>query len=206
MPAPVKTSARTARTRPTRAETRERVLAAATSVFEELGYDAASVDRVAAAAGLTKGAIYSSFGGKRDLFAAVTRRQVDRRLEQVLAGVGSADDVDGLAEAAGAAMTRATLEEPEWHLTFVEFWARAVRDPELRVTLAQDRREARAQVARLLQEHADRLGLDLPLPPDRLAIAVLAMSNGLAVEHLVDPAAADTALLGDLLRLLLRAP
>ena len=68
--------------RPTRSEVRRRLLDAALEVFAEHGFDTANLDQVAAAAGLTKGAIYSNFAGKDDLFYAMMS-------EQVLALVGS---------------------------------------------------------------------------------------------------------------------
>ncbi|WP_280387687.1 TetR/AcrR family transcriptional regulator [Nocardia wallacei] len=51
--------------------TRERLLAAARELFAEHGYDGASVDAIAAEAGLTRGAVYSGFPSKRALFAEV---------------------------------------------------------------------------------------------------------------------------------------
>src|SRR5208282_6704638 len=68
------------RTRPTRAETRARLLQAAGEVFAKHGYDRASLDDVAAAAGLTKGAVYSSFASKDELFYALMREHIDERL------------------------------------------------------------------------------------------------------------------------------
>jgi AcrR family transcriptional regulator len=47
------------------------LLAHATAAFGADGYDRVSVDAVAEAAGLTKGAVYHHFGGKRELFLAV---------------------------------------------------------------------------------------------------------------------------------------
>ena len=44
--------------------TRERLLEAAQEVFSRLGYGGASVDLIAAEAGYSKGAIYSSFPDK----------------------------------------------------------------------------------------------------------------------------------------------
>ena len=63
--------------------TREKLLAAATAVFSERGYDGAGVHEIARRAGLTTGAIYANFRGKADLlFEAV--------------GARSADELDGL--------------------------------------------------------------------------------------------------------------
>jgi AcrR family transcriptional regulator len=63
------------RQRPTRAQTRQRLLQAAGEVFAQRGYDRASLDDIATAAGLTKGAVYSSFAGKDDLFYALMRER-----------------------------------------------------------------------------------------------------------------------------------
>lgn len=55
--------------------TRERLLAAATAVFSERGYDGAGVQEIARRAGLTTGAIYANFRGKADLlFEAIGAR------------------------------------------------------------------------------------------------------------------------------------
>ncbi|MCB1660881.1 MAG: TetR family transcriptional regulator, partial [Pseudomonadales bacterium] len=58
--------------------TRERILAAAMSVFSQKGWQKTSLDEVAAAAGMTKGAIYWHFRNKNDLFFAL----LDARLQR----------------------------------------------------------------------------------------------------------------------------
>jgi len=54
-----------------RAENRSALLAAARELIVEVGYTGAQLDEIATRAGLTKGAIYSIFGGKLELFRAV---------------------------------------------------------------------------------------------------------------------------------------
>lgn len=51
---------------------------AARELFARDGYDATSLDAVAARAGVTKGAVYHHFDGKRQLFEAVFTREVER--------------------------------------------------------------------------------------------------------------------------------
>lgn len=53
------------------AETRASLIAAAREAFGGVGYAAASMDEMTAAAGLTRGALYHHFGDKKGLFAAV---------------------------------------------------------------------------------------------------------------------------------------
>lgn len=58
--------------------TRADLLAAAVTLFAGRGYGATSVEDVAAAAGYTKGAVYSRFPSKSDLFLAIFRDHLDR--------------------------------------------------------------------------------------------------------------------------------
>jgi AcrR family transcriptional regulator len=60
--------------------TRERIVAAAVSLFAEQGYDATSVNQVVARAGVAKGALYHHFESKDDLLYEVYRELVDRQL------------------------------------------------------------------------------------------------------------------------------
>lgn len=60
---------------------REAILAAATRVFLDQGYGAASMDAIARAAGVSKQTIYAHFGGKAALFEATVLERSDRLLE-----------------------------------------------------------------------------------------------------------------------------
>src|SRR5207249_2637158 len=57
---------------------------AAAHVFAERGYRGASLDLVAAAAGVTKGAVYWNFESKSDLFFALLEERVDRRARELM--------------------------------------------------------------------------------------------------------------------------
>ena len=63
--------------------TRERILAAATAEFAELGVAGARVDRIAAEAKANKRAIYDYFGDKDALFGAVLEDQMVHCAEEV---------------------------------------------------------------------------------------------------------------------------
>ncbi len=56
--------------------TRSRIVAAAERLFAERGYGEVSMPQIAAASGVTAGAIYKHFEGKADLFFEVVRRAV----------------------------------------------------------------------------------------------------------------------------------
>ncbi|MFC0626741.1 TetR/AcrR family transcriptional regulator [Kribbella deserti] len=63
-------------------QTRNRVLAAARDEFTERGFRVARVDSIADRAGLTRGAVYSNFPGKRALYFSVLAEAADRPVEE----------------------------------------------------------------------------------------------------------------------------
>src|SRR3954454_25026574 len=69
-----------ARPHAAQASTRDRIVAAAVSLFAEQGFDATSVTEVVARAGVAKGALYHHFASKDDLLYEVYRELVDRQL------------------------------------------------------------------------------------------------------------------------------
>jgi AcrR family transcriptional regulator len=73
------------RTQQQRSETTtSELIEAARSLFAAKGYEATSLDDIVDAAGMTKGALYHHFSGKRELFAAVFEQE-ERKLAEISA-------------------------------------------------------------------------------------------------------------------------
>ena len=68
------------RARPRGERRRAEILDAATQVFLENGYGGATIDLVVARAGASKATVYSFFGGKEGLFAAIVEERAERTL------------------------------------------------------------------------------------------------------------------------------
>jgi AcrR family transcriptional regulator len=103
------------RTQAERSEaTREALVAAARPLFAERGYAGVGTEEIVRAAGVTRGALYHHFEGKRELFAAVYE-QVERELaERIATGALGANASSPLeAMRAGAEMFLAAATEPE---------------------------------------------------------------------------------------------
>ena len=194
------------RSRPTREQTRARIMAAAESALIERGIEATSLDDIAASAGLTKGAIYSSFPSKDALFAELVSDKFGERLRKVSATIDASAKRGDLARRVGKTLTEASLGDPGWQIAFFELSARSMRNPELRGLFAAHRSAALTALADFVGQEAARRSIKLPLTPMRLATTMLALSNGLALEGLLRPEAADSKLLGDVLELLFRTP
>jgi len=107
--------------------TREKILRAAGDVVAREGYDGASVDRIAEAAGFSKGAFYSNFASKEDvldhLLEGHTGSDVDD-LSELLAGVDDAHEVIEIM----ARWSDSRAAELKWGLIAIEFLRRARRD------------------------------------------------------------------------------
>lgn len=192
------------RTRPTRAQTRERILAAAVEVFGERGIAASTVSDVAAAAGMTKGAVYSSFASKDELVLSIMEEHAMQRLTAALAGFAEADDPYAAISKVGTVLIDAIRSDAVWHRLLAEYFALTYHDPQTRLALRDRRREAREAVTRALTRISDNLGIPLPLPAEQFAVVFFAISNGLGIEAGIDPDAVPDELLGSVLALIAR--
>ncbi|MGY1815412.1 TetR/AcrR family transcriptional regulator [Blastococcus sp. SYSU D00820] len=95
-----------------------RIVDAAAEAFMERGYDAASMDEIAARIGATKGAVYYSYRSKLDLFLAVYERGMlllADRVDGALAGMEGAPAAERL-HAVGVAHTRNILDAFTYHV------------------------------------------------------------------------------------------
>lgn len=171
-----------ARTRPTRVETRRKILDAAVEVFGERGIAGSSLEQVAAHAGLTKGAVYSNFTSKNDLVFALMEEQVSKRIATCLGEMDDTLPATSVADRIGVVMLQEICSYGGWHRLLAEYAVIARRDGAVRAELQTRRREVRAMMAQLLTRVADSYASPLPMPADDLAVVILALSNGLALE------------------------
>jgi AcrR family transcriptional regulator len=187
------------RQRLTRAErsarTRAELMASARQLFLRRGFHASSLELVAEEAGFTIGAVYSRFGSKADLFLAI----LDEHIDQIVAGVAQVAALDQPLPAHAellAGRRMALLErERDWFPLVLEFWSHAARDERLRREFGARHERLVGAYAGLIEADYARLGLALPLAPEVLARAVVAMGNGVALERLADPGRVPEGLL-----------
>ncbi len=193
--------------RPGRAAVRRRLLDAALQVVAEQGFASASLDQVAEAAGLTKGAIYSNFASKDELFFAMMKDQVLNRIEAVrtvLAASSPGTDGQQTPYDIGRLLTQAFTQQREWQLVFLDFWQRAVRDDDVRAQFVVHRRALRAAIAERVEQIIGRASVIGELTVDDVVTVILALSNGLAIEQYTAPDLVSDDLFGRVLAQLSR--
>ena len=162
--------------------TRELLLDAAIEVFAEKGYHGASLDDVAEAAGFTKGAVYSNFTRKADLFRALLERETSRRNAALGQGIELVP-FELLPVLAGEWLARQAEEERDWGILTVEFWLAAARDPALSETLCDGQGEAMEHFGKLIDRKLEAAGVDAGLSGRELAIVVNALGTGLLMDR-----------------------
>jgi AcrR family transcriptional regulator len=181
-----------------RAGTIERLLSAGGQVFAEQGLGAATVDDVAAAAGLTKGAVYSNFDSKEELFLAVLERRYAERIEAVRRLTGGEDSTERQARNLAVDFGEYLREDPHWPRLFFEACAHALRDEPFRRAFTERNRQLREALAELIEQRTTELGIDPA--PSALEIAAMAtiLANGYALERELDPETVNDELYGQL--------
>ncbi|WP_424184637.1 TetR/AcrR family transcriptional regulator [Actinokineospora sp. G85] len=184
------------------ARTRELLIATAKDLFLRDGYHATSLEKVAEAAGFSKGAVYSNFRNKDELCLVVLddiHAEHIKSVGQAIAGRPFDDAV-----ALFSQWAERMIGDEGWTVLEVEFGLQARRDPALRAELAardQAVRDAITALARTFDDSAN----PAPLPPAELATALLSLGIGLGIQRVIDPAI-EVSILADTLRALLGVP
>lgn len=171
-------------------ETHERILQAAAEGFAQNGYDSTSVAEICERAGVSKGAFYHHFPSKQDVFLELLNHWLAELDVQMAVVRDQALTVpEGLVLMAD--MAKLVFEVAEGYLPiFLEFWAKASRDPEVwQATIAPYRRYRNFFVHMI--ETGISEGSLKPVDPDTAALVVVSLAIGLILQGLLDPEGAD---------------
>lgn len=163
-----------------RVATRQAVMDAAEGLFIERGYRGASLDEIAEAAGYSKGAVYSNFESKGDLFLAL----LDRRAASERAALAS------------GGTPQASDDPLGWPLATLDFFVDVVRDERLKAALADRYREARRGAGGLVG--VDKHPVDFC--QEELATVAMALGSGLIIQSAIDSSAVPPDLFGRVMR------
>jgi AcrR family transcriptional regulator len=189
-----------------RAQTRDRLLSAASRVFAQHGYHAATVDAIAAEAGYSTGALYAHFEHKEDLFLELVAEHVDRQVERYKNVVSAGDTLEERSRAGADAWMAYLHEEPDYFPLFIAFWSYAAANEKLRPELADRFAGLQEAGTALIKEGAEKFQVPLVEGfPERIALIVTALGNGLALHKLAAPDAVPDELFGDTLSLFFAA-
>lgn len=187
-----------------RAQTRQELLDAAARVFVERGLRGSSIEAISAEAGYTRGAFYSNFNSKEELFAELLQQRVYAQYRE-MAEASARGERPTLRET--GRQLAAIQEDPDGQWLFVlwlELLAHAGRDEAFRKIAAGFWNVTRAAIAEGGRRAYAEAGKKPPVPPDHVATATIALDIGLALQHFVDPEAVPLTLYPELYELLFR--
>ncbi|WP_136057100.1 TetR/AcrR family transcriptional regulator [Microbacterium sp. K24] len=169
-----------------RENTRARLLEAAAQVFAEVGLDGASVEAVCERAGFTRGAFYSNFESKDELFlmlagsvAEVRVNAVRTRVEELTAdgalaeGCDPIDIVQQVMELGG--------DDRLGVMLMSEIRIRALRDEQFGVAYLAQEREMVSSIAQIIEDIVETGLLRLRLPADVAARMLMIIWEGMTV-------------------------
>lgn len=181
------------------AHTRECLMHSAARVFARRGLQQASIDEVAEDAGFTKGAFYANFKSKEELFLAMLDERFTKRIEEIEQVIASEGSTAEKARRAGDLHAEALRADREWERLFFEFSAYAARDEDFRQELVTRYRAMRQRIADALQADAEHHDKQPALPMEQVALMTTVMSNGFALEKLLEGDAVPDELYGTML-------
>lgn len=177
------------------ARTRADLITVAREQFLHAGYAATSLDGIAAAAGYSKGAVYSNFRDKPTLCAAVLEeihRDKLGELSRLAVDAASFEDVDARVAAVGSWLEQ-TAGDVGWTMLELEFVVLSRHDAELNAIIVGLRERASAMVAEMIEPlFGDLLSVDGDDAPvqvptlTELADLLLSTGIGLGIQRAVD--------------------
>jgi len=189
-----------------REQTYKELLEAAARVFSQRGFNGASVDDVAAAAGFTKGAVYAHFASKEELFLALLDRRLEQDIEQ-WGTIGESQQGQATKDSTTSRSFAGDLEQQRtWNMLLLEFLLYAMRNELVRNKLAARYQAVRRTITERLQTQFAATDTTPELPMEDLAWLIIGLGHGLSLQAYLDPASFPEDLYSRALTSLLRLP
>jgi AcrR family transcriptional regulator len=177
--------------RPTRGErqaaTRAALLRSASRLICGRGMDGASIDRIAAEAGYTKGAFYANFASKEELFLVMLDEKFAAELERLEAAIAGAGKPSEAARQAAEDFLVVVDHDPEWPRLYQEFAAHAARNEAFRAELAARQQALRARMADVFERWASSFDIEPTVPHADIAAMTFFMADGFLLTRIIDP-------------------
>jgi len=169
-----------------RDQTTRRLLDAAQKLIAKKGLAATSVEDIAAAAGYSRGAFYSNFGGKSDLFIELLRRDHAIAISELLALASDALPLHEIQSQVKTLYSR-LYRDNENFMTWAEARMLAARDVKFRAKLDALMSEKRDRIATFIAYFYRRAGVAAPFPPEFVAMGFMSLVEGVKLLMLSSP-------------------
>ncbi len=164
---------------------RGQILVAARQAFSDKGYDAATVDDIAHAAGVSKGLIYNYFRGKEDILIATAVAWLEPFEDQLEALAHAEAPATTKLMAVSRLALQAVREEWEFVQLQIELWSELRRRPQIARRFARMFRRMRSALVAIIEQGVAR-GEFRPVPAKEVASLLIAALDGLVLQRMAD--------------------
>ncbi len=180
------------RVRPTRDETKAKLLDAAAMLFADQGIGATSIEDICTKAGFSRGAFYSSFNTKDDIvFELLDLHFEMNQIEAERLYSATSDTVEYIEAMSSPDRRRRTLPVDDIGMLYIELTLYAVRDNKNRERLVERQRRDFAMMRDIVQRIMADEEQELPADIDDVVHLLLGLDMGLLIHALVDPETQD---------------
>jgi AcrR family transcriptional regulator len=163
-----------------RAQTRSTLMAVGRRHFLRYGLGGSVAEKIAEDAGYSRGALYSNFDGKEELFLAVIDEEQSRHSnafqlmfkEELSGRMRLKKFRDAIAD---------LLTDPDWVVLRAEFEAGALRNERIREKFVEVHRRQIRDGGKLIRDLARSSDVSLRVKPNEFIMIILTLSHGLAV-------------------------
>lgn len=166
-------------------KTRTKLLNVAANMFAEHGFYDTSIDRIAEEAGFSKGAVYSNFGSKDDLFIEVFRDQQRKDMQDLEKIIESCETIDEFIQLLEKNHEHGRKVGQKESILKLEFLLHALRNKAAQKSLADMLKENRQQMVDILQHFYKEDNSLSPGEADRLAYLILSLDIGIGIQSFV---------------------
>jgi AcrR family transcriptional regulator len=175
------------RVRPTREETSDRIFSAAIEVFQDVGIAGASVEDIVVAAGLTRGAFYSSFANKDELVVALLEHHVAQAVKRNQLLADRYADPVAFVEAIASDEERDDLSMGRIPLLNFELRLYAARNPAHRPAISKLLQTLRLTIGTIAMTTLRAAGVTRDIDVIQTGAMLLALEDGFDLHRLIDP-------------------
>jgi TetR/AcrR family transcriptional regulator, transcriptional repressor of aconitase len=165
-----------------RAQTRATLMSVGRQHFIRYGLGGAVAKKIAEDAGYSRGALYSNFDGKEELFLAVIREEQEHRMQ----AFHSMFKEEPSAKKRLRKMRNTIADvvtDPDWMVLRAEFEAGAVRNERIRQIFVEVHRQQVRNAGNLIRNFGRSSEIRLEVKPNEFIMIIFNLTHGLAVTH-----------------------
>ena len=163
-----------------RAQTRATLIAVGRQHFLRYGLGGAVAEKIAEDAGYSRGALYSNFDGKEELFLAVIQEEKARHLDVFRSILREESSASGRLKKMRDTIAD-LLTDPDWIVLRAEFEAEALRNERIRQSFVDALRQQIRDGGELFRSLLRSSEITSSLKPEDFSMVMLNLAHGLAV-------------------------